>query len=116
MGIYSAGWDNLLQLVSFPLTVGSSSCAPPNSPGLNACSPLQNATLGTSALAWASGTVSGTILRMEVWVDGEKKYSTFGVNTLKTTLALDSGAHQIGYYIVNTAGAKWEKTVYATVP
>jgi hypothetical protein len=71
--------------------------------------------LGASALAWASGTVSGKILRMEVWVDGEKKYSTFGVSTLKTTLSLDSGRHQFAYYIVNTAGAKWETIVYATV-
>ena len=116
VGIYSAGWDNILQLVSFPLTVGSTSCAPPASPGLNVCSPLNNATLGSSALAWASGTVTGKILRMEVWVDGVKKYSAFGPNTLKTTLPLDSGTHQFGYYIVNTAGTKWEKIVYATVP
>jgi hypothetical protein len=53
---------------------------------------------------------------MEIWVDGQKRYSTFGSNTLKTTLALASGTHQFGYYIVNTAGAKWEAIVYATVP
>jgi hypothetical protein len=116
VGIFAAGWDNLLQLYSFPLTVGSSSCPPPASPGLNVCSPLKNATLGKSALAWASGTVTGKILRMEIWVDGQKRYSTFGSNTLKTSLALGSGTHQFGYYIVNTAGAKWEAIVYATVP
>ena len=58
----------------------------------------------------------GKILRMEIWVDGQKRYSTFGSNTLKTSLALGSGTHQFGYYIVNTAGAKWEAIVYATVP
>jgi hypothetical protein len=115
VGIFTAGWDNLLQLYSFPLTVGASSCAPPVSPGLNICSPLKNATLGTSAVVRASGTVIGKILRMEIWVDGQKKYSTYGSNTLKTTLSLDPGIHQFGYYIVNTTGAKWETTVYATV-
>lgn len=116
MDVYAAGWDNLLQRFSFRLTVGSSSCAPPASPGLNLCSPLNHATLGTSALAWASGSVTGTIQRMEIWVAGEKKYSTFGPNTLQTTLSLASGTHRFDYYIVNTAGSKWETTVYATVP
>lgn len=115
VGVFTAGWDNLLQLASFPLTVGSSSCTPPASPGLNVCSPLNNASLGDSVLVWASGSVTGDILRMEIWVDGQKEYSTFGSNTLKTMLSLGPGTHQFGYYIVNTAGNKWETIVYATV-
>ncbi len=114
--VYSAGWDNLLESLSFPLTVGSTTCAPPSSPGLNVCGPIANSTDHSPVTAWASGTVTGTIARMEVWVDGVKDDSTYGVNTLKKSLALASGTHRFEYYIVSTAGTKWETTVYATVP
>ena len=87
----------------------------PHSPGVNVCSPLNNATVNANVLAWASGTVTGTITRMEVWVDGVKKFSTFGSNTLKTNLSLSSGPHRFVFYIVNTAGLKWKTTVTATV-
>jgi len=113
--VFSAGWDNLLQSMTFPLTVGSTQCASPPSPGLNVCSPLNNATVNASVLAWASGTVTGTVARMEVWVDGVKKFSTFGSNTLKTKLSLASGPHKFVFYIVNTAGQKWQQAVNATV-
>jgi hypothetical protein len=113
--VFSAGWDTLLEKFSFPLTVGSSTCAFPASAGVNICSPLNNATVGSSVLAWASGTVTGTAARMEVWVDGTKKATASG-RTLKTTLSLASGTHKFTYFIVNTAGQKWQQTVFATVP
>jgi FG-GAP-like repeat len=113
--VFSAGWDNLVEKFSFPLTVGSSTCAFPATAGVNVCSPLNNATLGSSVLAWASGTVTGTAARMEVWVDGAKKVTASG-RTLKTTLSLGSGTHKFTYFIINTAGQKWQQTVFATVP
>jgi hypothetical protein len=113
--VYSAGWDNLLEKITFPLTVGSSSCAVPPSPGLNVCSPLNNATVNGTVLAWASATVTGTIARMEVWVDGVKKYSTYNSNKLKTNLSLSSGTHKFVFYAVNTAGQTWKQMVTATV-
>ena len=113
--VFSAGWDNLVEKFSFPLTVGSSTCAFPSTPGVNVCSPLNNATVGPNVLAWASGTVTGTAARMEVWVDGAKKATAPG-RTLKTTLSLGSGTHKFTYFIVNTAGQKWQQTVFATVP
>jgi hypothetical protein len=114
--VYSAGWDNLLQKFTFPLTVGSSTCAPPMSPGVNVCSPISNSTIGSTAQAWASGTVSGTIARMEVWVDGVKKFSTYNSHTLKTNITLASGNHTFTYFVINTAGQKWSQTVHASVP
>jgi hypothetical protein len=113
--VFSAGWDNLLESTTFPLTVGSSQCAPPASPGLNACSPLNHSALGSSVLAWASGTVDGTIARMEVWVDGVKMISTHGSGTLKQSVSLAAGPHTLVFYIVNTAGEKWWQTVVASV-
>ena len=114
--VYSAGWDNLIERLTFPLTVGGSTCSPPSSPGLNVCSPINNSTDNSPMLAWASGTVTGTVARMEVWVDGVKKYSTYRSNTLKTSIALPSGTHKFTYYIVNTAGQKWSQVVSATAP
>jgi len=113
--VYSAGWDNLLQRFDFPLTVGSFNCPVPQSPGVNVCSPISNSTLSMSVQAQASGKVSGTVARMEVWVDGVKKFSTYGTTMLNTNFALASGLHRFDFYIVNTAGTKWEATKYATV-
>jgi len=113
--VFSAGWDNLLASTTFSLTVGSSTCAVPPLPGVNACSPLNNASVSSPVLAWASGTASGTVARMEVWVDGVKKFTAKGTNTLKTNITLSSGKHKFVYYIVDTDGAKWQQTVYAAV-
>jgi hypothetical protein len=113
--VYSAGWDNLLENLTFPLTVGANSCSAPNSPGVNVCSPLNSSRVSSPVLAWAAGTVTGKVARMEVWVDGVKKHSTFGSNTLKTHIMLASGPHAFTYYIVNQAGQKWKATVNAEV-
>jgi len=113
--VYSSGWDNLLQSSSFTLAVGTNLCAPPPSAGVNVCSPLNSSRVSSPALAWAAGTVTGTIARMEVWVDGVKKYSIDGSNTVNTQIVLASGPHVFTYYIVNTAGQKWQSTVKATV-
>jgi len=113
--VYAAGWDNLLQSSSFTLTVGSTTCAAPLSAGVNVCSPINNATVGSSVLAWASGAVSGTVSHMDVFVDGVKQFSTSS-NTLKTNLSLASGTHKFIYDIVNTAGQRWSQAVFATVP
>jgi hypothetical protein len=102
--VLSAGWDNMLQEFTFPLTVGGTTCAPPWAPGVNVCSPLNH------------GTVTGTVARMEVWVNGVKRYTTYGKNTLKTNITVGAGAHKFVYYIVNTDGHQWKQTVYATVP
>jgi hypothetical protein len=115
VSVVSAGWDNLVQKFQFPVTVGSSTCAAPATAGVNVCSPLNNATVGSSVLAWASGTVTGTAAQMQVWVDGAKKATASG-RTLKTTLSVASGTHKFTYFIINTAGQKWQQTVFATVP
>ena len=52
---------------------------------------------------------------MEVWVDGVKMYSTYNTNSLSTSIALPVGSHRFDFYAVNTTGAKWVSTVYATV-
>ena len=122
VGIFTAGWDNLVQQymwtggpgVTFPLTVQSSTC--PGGVGIVVCSPLNEATLTSPVRAWAVGNLNGTtILRMEVWVDGVKKFSTFGSKTLDTKLDLPAGVHRLTYYLLGTNGSKTSATVVATV-
>jgi hypothetical protein len=123
VAIFSAGWDNLVEEymwtggpgVTFPLTVGSNNC-PTQGEGLVICSPLNDATLKSPVRAWAVGQLSRTnIARMEVWVDGQKKFSTFGSNTLKTSIDLPSGAHQFTYFLIGADGTKLSSKVNATV-
>lgn len=113
---YEVGWDFSLESTTFNLNVGSSTCPPPSSDGLNICSPVHDSTVGSPVLAIASGKVSGTMLRMEVWVDGVKEYSTFGSDTLKTSLTLVPGWHMFTFYAVNTEGELWSEATYAAVP
>jgi hypothetical protein len=95
---------------------GGAACTAPSTPGVNVCKPVNGSTVASPVPAQALATVTGTIARMEVWVDGVKKYSTYGSTTLSTSVSLASGSHRFDFYAVNTAGTKWEKTVYATVP
>jgi hypothetical protein len=105
--VYSVGWDYSLLEFSIPLLVGSDVCPVPDG-GVNVCSPIYDSSLpaGSPVLIYARGAVpSGTaIVRMEVWVDGVKEYSTYGSNTLKTNLTLAPGVHQLTYYIVDNSG------------
>jgi hypothetical protein len=85
VAVYSVGWDYSLLEYEIPLIVGSSTC-PIIDGSLNVCSPLGNSVLPASqpVLAYATGSApSGiSIVRMEVWVDGVKMYSSYGSTTL----------------------------------
>jgi len=122
VALYAAGWDNLVHSYMWtggpgfdiPLTLGTATC--PAQEGLIVCSPLNDATLGSTVLVWAVSRLSNTsTVRMEAWVDGVKKFSTFGSSTLKTKLDLPSGLHQFTYYVVGSDGTKLSSTVTATV-
>jgi hypothetical protein len=101
-------------LASYTINTGSG-CSAPSAPGVNICKPVNASTVGSPVSVLASATVTGTISRMEVWVDGTKKFSTFNSRTLSTSLSLAAGSHTFAFVAVNTAGAKWTKTVTATV-
>jgi hypothetical protein len=111
--LYAADVDNRLQRLNFSFNVVS--CSVPSSPGVHVCSPVNGSSVGSPVQATAAATVTGTIQRMEVWVDGVKKYSTYNTNWLSTSIALPTGSHRFDFYVVNTTGAKWVSTVYATV-
>jgi hypothetical protein len=114
--IYGTGWDNTLQKKSFTLSVsGSAACSAPASPGVHVCAPANGATVSSPVAVKATATITGTLARMEVWVDGVKKYTETSSKTLSTSISLAAGAHRFTVFAVNTAGTKWQSVVNATV-
>ena len=63
----------------------------------------------------AGGSISGTIQRMEVWVDGIKMDTTTGSNQLDATFTVAPGARTFKFYVVNTAGQVLSQAVNVTV-
>ena len=96
------------------LSVVPLACSLPSGDGVHICDPTGGSTVGSPVLVAASGRVSGTLARMELWVDGVKKY-TGRTAQLSTTVKLGAGQHRLGVFAVNTAGQKWNSAVVATV-
>jgi hypothetical protein len=114
--LFGTGWDDTLQQKSFSLTVGGGTgCGTPASPGVNVCKPANGSTVGSPTEVAAAATITGTLARMEVWVDGVKKFTETTSTSFDTNLSLPNGYHKIDVYAVNTAGTLWKTTVYATV-
>jgi hypothetical protein len=113
---FSAGYDNTLQARIVNFTVSSTNpCPVPSSPGLNVCTPINSLTTGSPVQVMAPGNITGTIARMEVWVDGVKKFSTFGSSTLQTSFPLPAGAHRFGFFVVNSAGSVRNQVVFSAI-
>jgi hypothetical protein len=102
-----------LESRSYTLNVTPPSCAAPSSPGVHVCSPADGSTVHSPVHLEATGTVAGTLARMEVWVDGVKKYTS--ANHLDTSIPLSAGSHRFVFFAVNTNGQTWETIVNATV-
>jgi hypothetical protein len=114
--IFEADFDNRLQKVSFPFTVGSSAaCTAPASAGVHICQPANNGTSKSPVTVQAASKITGTLARMEVWVDGVKKFTETTSNSFSTSIPLATGKHRVTVFAVNTAGAKYSATVYVTV-
>jgi hypothetical protein len=114
--LYAADVDNRLQKLAFAFTVGSSgTCAAPSTPGVNVCTPANGSTVTSPVQVQAAANITGTLARMEVWVDGVKKFTESTSKSFTTSITLAAGSHRFDVYAVNTAGTKWLKTVTATV-
>jgi hypothetical protein len=115
--IFAGDVDHTLQRYDFNFTVGPSSCSAPSSDGVNVCSPADGSTTSsTQVLVQGAATVDGTLARMEIWVDGSKKYTETNSTSLSASISLRPGSHQITVCAVNTDGVLWDQTVTATVP
>jgi FG-GAP-like repeat len=109
---YAADVDNRLQRYAFSFTVGAACSAFPT-PGVHVCGPGVNGE-SSPVQALATATITGTLARMEVWLDGVKQYTETSSTTLNTSLQVSPGTHSFEFYAVNTAGTKWETIINTT--
>ncbi|WP_216841188.1 FG-GAP-like repeat-containing protein [Acidobacterium sp. S8] len=113
--LFAADIDNTLQKLDFNFTVGPAPCAAPSSLGVNICTPASGTSVGSPVLVEASANIDGGLQRMEVWVDGVKKFTEFSGPFLGASIVLPAGTHQFVVYAVNFEGVLWEGSVTATV-
>ena len=113
--MFAADIDNRLQKTVFNFTVGGAACSAPSSPGVNICLPASGSTVNSPVQVEADSTVTGTIARMELWVDGVKMYSAPSSTVLNTSISVAAGSHRFSVLAINTAGQKWANAVDATV-
>jgi hypothetical protein len=106
--IFATDIDNARQEYDFNINVGSTCGPPPQGKlGVNICTPIWNGQYANPVPITATARISGTLARMEVWVDGFKQYTETTSTSLSTTLTLQEGYRQVAVYAVNTAGTKW---------
>jgi VCBS repeat protein/Big-like domain-containing protein len=111
---FAADFDNSLLQYNFNFTVPSS-CAAPTSPGVNLCAPGNGSSISSqSVLVQASANITGTLARMEIWVDSTKKYTETDSTSLSTAVMATPGTHQFTVYAVNMDGTVWSQAVTAT--
>ena len=114
--LYAADLDNRLQRLDYAFTAGSTpGCNAPASYGVVVCSPVSGSTVSSPVSVQAAAKVAGTLARMEVWVDGVKKFTETTSTSFTTNVSVGAGSHRFVVYAVNTAGTKYQSTVNTTV-
>jgi FG-GAP-like repeat/Bacterial Ig domain len=114
--LFAADVDNRLQRYDLTFVIAGTACGAPSSPGVNICIPANNSTVTSPVTVQAAATITGTLARMELWIDGVKAYTETTSTTLTTSYPVAAGKHQFAVYAVNTAGTKWLAINYATIP
>jgi hypothetical protein len=94
---------------------GSSDCDAPNAPGVHICSPLPN---GCNSQPWvnlvsAGKGKSGTVDRMELWIDGEK-IANFPGDRFDTDLIMVFG--KVTVYEVDSKGHSLSSSLFFNGP
>jgi Bacterial Ig domain len=114
--LFATDVDGTLQLAVFSFAVPSS-CAAPTSPGIHLCAPANGSVTSASpVLVQATSTVTGTLARMEVWLDSTKKYTETGSNSLSASIGMPAGRHTVTIFAVNTNGTVWSSATSISVP
>jgi hypothetical protein len=77
-------------------TSGYTNCKPPSSANIAAkiCAPAASASVTSPVLVTASGNSPAGIVRLEVWVDGVKKYQKWN-DQLNKRISIASGSHRL---------------------
>jgi len=90
------GWTASINTSAF------TNCAPPNSANLAAkiCGPANNASVASPVLVKGSGNSPAGIQRLEVWIDGVKKYEKWNDQVAKK-FTLAAGSHRIAVVAID---------------
>jgi FG-GAP-like repeat len=120
VSIIGTGWDNTLQKKTVLVNVAS--CSPPSSPGINVCAPVNGSTIHLPLHLQASAMITGSPARIWCLIDGRWKVTSVASSVLDITFFptfpppnVGPGKHRFDFFATNTAGTKWQKTVYATL-
>ena len=84
------------------------------SPSVTICTPANNSTVRAPVAIQAGSTDSSTVYRMQLYVDGVKRYETLA-NNVTTSLNLPAGTHRFAVQAFDKAGRVFKSVVYATV-
>jgi hypothetical protein len=92
-------------------------CAPPSSANLAAkiCGPAANASVTSPVLVKASGNSPAGVQRLEVWIDGAKKYQKWN-DQLAKKFTLTAGSHKITVVAVDLYKGTAKASVSVNVP
>jgi hypothetical protein len=98
-------------------TSAYTNCAPPSSANLAAkiCTPGANATVSSPVLIRASANSPAGVARLEVWVDGVKRYQKWN-DQLAKSLTLSSGSHRVVVVAVDVYKGIAKSTITINVP
>ncbi|KAA6457627.1 VCBS repeat-containing protein [Acidobacteria bacterium AB60] len=111
---FGTGISSTLVQENFTFTVPSG-CSAPAQAGVHICWPTNGASINaTSVVVDANATVTGTLARMEVWVDGVKKYTETSTTALSAAVMVSPGTHTYTVFAVNTSGQVWSAATRAT--
>lgn len=111
IGTEQAGW----QIVTNDNA--RTNCPPPDSSRLQAkiCSPAANATVGGTLTVTGSGNSPAGVKRMELWVDGKKRFEEWN-DQLLATVSLTQGRHQIIVQAIDQDDSFVPAPIFVTVP
>jgi len=111
IGTEQAGWQIWLN------ENARTNCPPPNSARLRAriCSPAANATVGSSLTIRGSGNSPAGVKRMELWVDGSKRFEEWN-DQLLATISLTPGKHRIVVQAIDQDDSFSPTPIFVTVP
>ncbi len=111
--LIAATVDNQQQQLNFTFKVGPSPCAAPSAEGVRICEPVAGTT-SSPVLVQAAAAITGTLERMELWVDGTKKYTETTSTWFTTSVYTQPGQHRFVVIAYNEEGAQWLSTAYAS--
>jgi len=115
--IVANGGPNDESMVVFLNTSAYTNCAPPSSANLAAkiCGPTNNASAASPVLVKGSGNSPAGIQRLEIWVDGVKKYQKWNDQVAKR-ISMAAGAHRVTLIAVDAYKGTAKTTVTVNVP